>query len=75
MCIQMSADTVIMELKERPACQFFAFIASICTTQSFSDPWNESERQVILCHKTGVGRRFKGNMGCDGPIYGRATLR
>lgn len=51
-CIQMSADTVIMELKKGQHASF-SLISSICTTQSFSDPWNESERQVIYAIRQG----------------------
>lgn len=51
-CIQMSADTIIMELKKGQHASF-SLISSICTTQSFSDPWNESERQVIYAIRQG----------------------
>lgn len=32
----------------------FALVGSICTTESFNDPWNESERQVIYAVREGI---------------------
>lgn len=32
----------------------FALVGSICTTESFDDPWNESERQVIYAVREGI---------------------
>lgn len=32
----------------------FALVGIVCTTQSFADPWNESERQVIYAAREGT---------------------
>ncbi len=32
----------------------FALVGIVCTTQSFADPWNESERQAIYAAREGV---------------------
>lgn len=34
----------------------FALVGTICTTAAFTDPWNESERQVIYAAREGVSR-------------------
>ncbi len=32
----------------------FALVGTVCTTQSFADPWNESERQAIYAAREGA---------------------
>lgn len=34
----------------------FALVGTVCTTAAFTDPWNESERQVIYAAREGVSR-------------------
>ena len=34
----------------------FALVGTACTTAAFTDPWNESERQVIYAAREGVSR-------------------
>ena len=52
-CRAEGADTIAVELK-KGASTGFAVVVATCSTEDFSDAWQESERQVIYAVKEGV---------------------
>lgn len=51
---QSEADRITARLK-RGETASFALVGTICTTDSFADVWNESERQAIYAVREGAG--------------------
>lgn len=50
-----SADRIAANLRKGERATF-ALAGIVCTTQSFSDPWNESERQAIYAAREGADK-------------------
>lgn len=50
---QPAADRITAELKKNQTASF-AIAGAICTTDSFADVWNESERQAIYAIREGI---------------------
>ena len=50
-----SAESVSVTLRRGERASF-ALVGTVCTTGSFADPWNESERQAIYAVREGAGK-------------------
>ena len=54
-CEQPAADRLTVRLRRGETARF-ALLGVVCTTDSFSDVWNESERQAIYAVREGIDR-------------------
>ena len=84
-CNIVSEDRVMMNLKrgEKGA---FSLIGTLCTSDTFSDPWNESERQVmsgiikgtdqmIQEHESLWRELWKGDITVEGDVQAQKEIR
>lgn len=50
---QLAADCIEAKLRRGERASF-ALVGTVCTTQDFTDPWNESERQAVYAVREGT---------------------